>query len=58
MNKDDPRWLSELAEFRILVASHIREEEDELFPRIRELLGAEKNKSLSIAMNKEGFKLA
>jgi hemerythrin superfamily protein len=58
MNKDDPRWLPNLAEFRILLASHIREEEDELFPKMRELLGPEENKSLSAAMNKEGFKLA
>jgi hemerythrin superfamily protein len=58
MDKDDPRWLPELTEFRTLLTSHIREEEDELFPRIRELLGTNENKSLSIAMNKEGFKLA
>jgi hemerythrin superfamily protein len=58
MSKDDPRFLSELAEFRTLLAAHIREEENELFPRVRELLGSEENSALSVAMNKEGFKLA
>jgi hemerythrin superfamily protein len=58
MKKDDPRWLAELADFRMLLAAHIREEEDELFPRVRELLSANENSALSAAMNKEGFKLA
>jgi hemerythrin superfamily protein len=58
MEKDDPRWLPELAKFRALIASHIRAEEDKLFPRIRELLGTQENRALSVAMNKEGLKLA
>jgi hemerythrin superfamily protein len=58
MKKDDPRWLPELSEFRMLIASHIRSEEDELFPRIRALLGTKENRSLSVAMNREGLKLA
>jgi hemerythrin superfamily protein len=58
MAKDDPRFLTELAEFRRLIAAHIREEEDELFPRLRQMVDAKENSALSVAMNKEGFKLA
>jgi hemerythrin superfamily protein len=58
MAKDDPRFLTELAEFRTLLAAHIRQEENELFPRVRAMLGAKENSALSVAMNKEGFKLA
>jgi hemerythrin superfamily protein len=58
MAKDDPHFLSELTEFRTLLTAHIRKEEDELFPRVRALLGLKENGALSAAMNKEGFKLA
>ncbi|MBM3928173.1 MAG: hemerythrin domain-containing protein, partial [Sphingomonadales bacterium] len=37
---------------------HMREEEQELFPKLKAKLSAERNKQLTMAMNKEGFKLA
>lgn len=58
MPKDDSKWLPKLKEFRTMIESHMREEEDELFPRLRSQLSEEQNKHVTAAMNKEGFKLA
>lgn len=58
MNKSDPRWLGKVKEFRALIEKHVREEEEEIFPRLRERLSDEENKALTLAMNKEGLKIA
>lgn len=58
MEKSDPAWLPKLREFRGLIESHMREEEDDLFPKLRAKLSAEQNKHVTAAMSKEGFKLA
>lgn len=58
MNKDDPQWLTRVAEFRQLVERHVREEEDEIFPAFRARMSEDQNAKLTAAMNKEGFKLA
>ena len=58
MPKDDPKWLPKLKEFRAMIESHMREEEEDLFPRLRSQLSEEQNKHVTAAMNKEGFKLA
>ncbi len=58
MTKDDPAWLPKLKEFRDLIESHMREEEDDLFPKLRSKLSADQNKHITAAMNKEGLKLA
>lgn len=58
MDKADPAWLPKVAEFRKLIETHMREEEDDLFPKVRALLSDEQNKHLTLAMNKEGLKLA
>jgi len=58
MTKDDPAWLPKLKEFRGLIESHMREEEDDLFPKLRSKLSADQNKHITAAMNKEGLKLA
>lgn len=58
MPKDDPAWLPKLNEFRSYIEKHMREEEDDLFPRVRSTLSDEQNKHLTMAMNKEGLKLA
>ena len=44
--------------FRTDIEDHMREEEDTLFPKLRAQLSDEKNKHLTVTMNKEGFKLA
>lgn len=58
MPKDDPAWLPKLKEFRALIERHMREEEDDLFPRLREQLSEAQNRHVTAAMNKEGLKLA
>jgi iron-sulfur cluster repair protein YtfE (RIC family) len=41
-----------------MIEKHMREEEDDLFPKLREQLSDEQNKHITVAMNKEGLKLA
>jgi hemerythrin superfamily protein len=58
MAKDSPAFLAKVAEFRSAIEEHVREEEDTIFPALKAKLSPEKNKALTTAMNKEGFKLA
>lgn len=58
MDKSDPAWLPKLKEFRRLIESHMQEEENDLFPRLRTKLTDDQNKHVTTAMNKEGLKLA
>ncbi len=56
--KDDPAWLPKVAEFRAMIEEHMREEENEIFPSLRDQLSDAQNKQLTVAMNKEGLKIA
>ena len=58
MAKDSPEFLARVRDFRTLLEGHIRNEEDNVFPRLRAALSEEQNKKLTMAMNKEGLKLA
>ena len=58
MAGDDPQWLARVADFRTMIEEHMREEEDEIFPRLRDRLSDEQNAKLATMMNKEGFKFA
>ena len=58
MERSDPAWLPKLAEFRAMIEEHMREEEQDLFPRMKAQLSPEQNKHLTVQMNKEGLKLA
>ncbi len=58
MPKDSIEFLPKLHKFRADLEKHIREEEGDLFSRLKLKLSAEKNKELTSAMNKEGLKLA
>ena len=58
MPKGDAGWLPKLREFRGMIEKHMREEEDDLFPRMRAQLSDEQNKHLTVTMNREGLKLA
>lgn len=58
MPKDDPAWLPKVAEFRTMIEEHMREEENDLFPKMRGMLSEAQNKHLTALMNKEGLKLA
>ena len=53
-----PEWIAIVRRFRADIEAHVREEEDQLFPMLRASLSEEKNKALTVAMNKEGFKVA
>lgn len=53
-----PEFLPKLRKFRDYIESHMREEEEELFPRLKARLDEARNAHLTKAMNKEGFKLA
>ena len=58
MAKDGPEFLARVRDFRTLLEGHIRNEEDNVFPRLRASMSEEQNKKLTMAMNKEGLKLA
>lgn len=52
---DNASWMAKLREFRSDLEEHIHEEEDELFPKLREGLGSEGNRRITKLMNKEGL---
>ena len=56
--KDSPEWLARVRDFRQMIEGHMREEENDIFPRFRELLSEEQNSRITAMMNKEGFKFA
>jgi hemerythrin superfamily protein len=58
MAKDSPAWIAKIRQFRTDLEKHMREEETDLFPRLKSKLTPEKNKLLTTAMNKEGLKIA
>jgi len=53
-----PDWIAKVREFRADIEKHMQEEEMHLFPMLRSQLSEEKNKALTMTMNKEGFKVA
>lgn len=56
--KSDPQWIVKVRELRAELEEHMRLEEDEHFPKLRQALTREENEHLSVAMNKEGLKVA
>lgn len=58
MAKDAPEFAMQVAEFREMVEDHMREEEHDVFPRFHAALAEDKNRTLTTAANREGFKLA
>lgn len=58
MDAGDPAWLVKVAVFRVQIEEHMSEEEDELFPKLRQKLDEKGNKAVTTALNKEGFKVA
>jgi len=58
MPKDDSAWLGVVAELRAVIEPHMREEEQVVFPQLRGKLSDERNKHLTLAMHREGLKLA
>ena len=56
--KDHAAFQAKLAKFRSDIEAHIRREEDDLFPRLKQALDEAENSGLTRRMNKEGLKLA
>ena len=57
MPADDARWLAKVKELRAMLEAHMKMEEEEVFPSLREALTDEQNLKLAQAMNREGMKL-
>ena len=58
MANDSPEWLARVRDFRSMIEEHMREEENDIFPRFRSRLSDEQNAKLTSMVNKEGFKFA
>lgn len=56
--KEDGAFKAKLAAFRTDVERHMRQEEDELFPKLKAALDAKASSRLTRRMNQEGLKLA
>ena len=57
MDNSSPEFLKKIAAFRADLEDHIRDEETRIFPSLHAKLG-DKNKAVTAAANKEGFRLA
>ena len=58
MPSSSPDWIAKVRRFRADLDAHVHEEETNLFPMLRAMLSEEKNRELTAAVNKEGFKVA
>jgi hemerythrin superfamily protein len=58
MPKNSPEWLARVRDFRQMIQTHMTEEENEIFPKFRELLSPEQNSRITAMMHKEGYKFA
>ncbi|MDX3911073.1 MAG: hemerythrin domain-containing protein [Sphingobium sp.] len=58
MKKDDSGFLEKVSAFRRHLETHIRSEEDELFPALRAHLDGSENSSLTRKMNVQGLMMA
>ena len=57
IDKDDPAWLETARKLSDAVIAHAREEEEEIFPRLRDL-SPEDNDAITRRMHWEGIKVA
>jgi hemerythrin superfamily protein len=58
MEADHPQFLPKIRDFRTALETHMREEEEKIFPKLRGLLSEEESAELTKAMNQEGLKIA
>ena len=56
--KDSPQWLTLARQLWTSIQSHVREEENDIFPTMRERLSPEDNASLTRRLHWEGMKVA
>jgi hemerythrin superfamily protein len=58
MGPDAPNWLETVREFRQLVSSHAKMEEEQVFPRFKQALDDEQNARVTSLVNRDGFWMA
>jgi hemerythrin superfamily protein len=58
MEKAGPQFISRARDLAEIFRTHVREEEDDVFPAFRERLSKEENAKLTLLMHREGLKLA
>jgi hemerythrin superfamily protein len=56
--KDGPEWLAKARALDKLIREHVREEEEIVFPALHGRLSKAQNRRLTLAMHREGLKLA
>lgn len=57
MRKDDTRWTQMLRALQELFVQHVRDEEHDIFPHLRDRLSRAENKRLTMLLRKEGLRL-
>lgn len=55
---DDPAWIGLWASFHELIAKHVADEEERVFPAFHERTSRRANRHLTLSMNRQGVKLA
>ena len=58
MARNDPRFIERVRALQACVGHHVREEEDEIFPRFHGKMSPQQNAKLTLAVHREGLKLA
>jgi hemerythrin superfamily protein len=58
MPADAPNWLEKVREFRELISSHARMEEEQVFPRFKDELTDKQNARITDMVNRDGFWMA
>ena len=58
METGHPAFLPKIRDFRTMLETHMREEEDKVFPKLRGMMSEEESAKLTKAMNMEGLKIA
>ena len=56
--KDDPQWMTTMHALQALITEHVREEEQDIYPDFHHKMSKEQNAKLTLALNREGIKLA
>ena len=58
MGPDSGTWLEKVREFRDLVSRHAHMEEEEVFPRFKQVMDEEQNAHITSLVNRDGFWMA
>jgi hemerythrin superfamily protein len=58
MDSDSPLWLEKVRKLRDSLDAHIRMEEEQVLPRLKQDLDEEQNARLTMMVNKAGFMMA